>query len=69
MYYHVIFEDSDTRILEYDDSMKRFDTDTNFDTYEEAKEAVIEYLEDHIEGCQETLDVFKNEEEESEEQA
>ena len=50
MSYEVVFEDSDTRIREYDDDEHEYE---NFD---EAKEAALAYLHDVIEGCQGRID-------------
>ena len=56
--YHVIFEDSDTRIrpsvVEGEDC-----DEGRFETFREAREAAVEYLEDLIESCQSTLDQIR----------
>jgi hypothetical protein len=51
--YHVIFEDADTRIHECDDDK------AEYETFEEAKKAALDYLEDLINGCQERFDELK----------
>jgi hypothetical protein len=55
MFYHVIFEDCDTRIHEKDDGSWERDPETDFDTFEEARQAAIRYLEELVSDCQKTL--------------
>jgi len=59
MFYHVVFEDFDTRIREYENSTWDRNPDCDFDTYEEARQVAIGYLEDLVNGCQKTLDELR----------
>lgn len=52
--YHVVFEDFDTRIRPFVDEGEDCD-EGRFETFREAREAAVEYLEDLIESCQSTL--------------
>ncbi len=55
MPFKVIYEDSDTRIHEGDES-SFFKDEERFDTLREAQDAAIEYLESLIEDSQEALE-------------
>jgi len=61
MKYKLIKEDWDTRINVHDDEYAaRFNGEGFFDTFEEAQQEAIKYLEDHIKACQKTLEWIRD---------
>ena len=59
MPFKVIYEDSDTRINEYSEEYLK-NVKEKYETYEEAKKAATDYLEDLIMRCQERLNWLKS---------
>lgn len=60
MPFKIVYEDCDTRINEYPETY--FEPgEEKYDTFEEAQIVVIDYLEDLIAQCQETLVFIRGE--------